>query len=402
MVLPATQPAPLTPQRERQFIVLLSLAAFGSAASIRVVDAQLPALAAHFGVGLAAMAHAVTLFSVAYGLMQLGYGPLGDRYGKWRIIEATTFLSALTAAACALAPTYTSLIIARLLAGATCAAVIPLSMAWIGDAVPYERRQPVLARFLTGQILGMAGGQWLGGVAADMGLWQLPFAVLAVWFVVAGWLLWRCRTEAALASPARATAGRLGQQIREVLRWPWARVVLAVVFTEGVTLFGVLAFFPTHLHLTHGLSLSSAGAIVTLYAAGGLLFAVLSSRLVRRLGEPGLARGGGVLLSLGMLVFALSPVWWTAPAACTVTGLGFYMMHNTLQTNATQMAPPARGVAMSLFAGCFFLGHTVGVTLAAQAVERWGSALSIAACAPLLLALAFVFARLKVAYAARA
>ena len=395
-----TQSAALTPGRERLLIALLSLAAFGSAASIRIVDAQLPALATHFGVGLAAMAHAVTLFSLAYGLMQIAYGSLGDRHGKWRVIAATTFLSALTTATCALAPTYATLIVARLLAGATCAAVIPLSMAWIGDAVPYERRQPVLARFLTGQILGMAGGQWLGGVAADLGLWRLPFVVLAAWFIVAGVLLWRFRAEAAMASPAHATAGRLVHQIREVLRWPWARVVLVVVFTEGMLLFGVLAFFPTHLHLTQGLSLSSAGAVVMLYAAGGLLFALLSAPLVRRLGEPGLARGGGLLLLIGMLLFALSPGWWTAPVACVLTGLGFYMMHNTLQTNATQMAPPARGVAMSLFAGCFFLGHTVGVTLAALAVERWGSAAAIAVCAPLLLMLALTFARLRTAHTA--
>ncbi len=397
MSTPAAVTPSLTPARERQLIVLLSLAAFGSAASIRIIDAQLPALSTHFGVGLAAMAQAVTLYSLAYGLMQIGYGPLGDRYGKWRIILATTLLSSLTTAACALAPTYGWLIGARLAAGATCAAVIPLSMAWIGDAVPYERRQPVLARFLTGQILGMAGGQWLGGTAADLGLWQLPFAVLALWFIAAGVLLYRCRHEAASVSPPRVSAGRLTQQIRAVLQWPWARVVLAVVFMEGVLLFGVLAFFPTHLHLRYGLSLSASGAIVSLYAAGGLVFALLSSMLVRRLGESGLARGGGLLLALGLLLFALSPAWWTAPVACVVTGLGFYMFHNTLQTNATQMAPPARGVAVSLFAGCFFLGHTVGVTLAAAAVERWGSQTAIATCAPLLLILTLTFARLRAA-----
>jgi len=38
---------------ERRLIVLLSVGAFGSAASLRVTDAQLPALAQTFGVGLA-------------------------------------------------------------------------------------------------------------------------------------------------------------------------------------------------------------------------------------------------------------------------------------------------------------------------------------------------------------
>lgn len=387
--------AALDPRTERRLIALLSLAAFGSAASMRVADAQLPALADHFGIGLAAVAQVITVFAVAYGLLQLAYGPLGDRVGKWRVIATAVFASALTAAACALAPSYSLLLLARLLAGATCAAIIPLSMAWIGDAVPYARRQPVLARFLTGQILGMAGGQWAGGLAADLGTWQLPFVLLALWFTVAGVLLWRARVDGARASPPRPGGGHLLAESRYVLGQPWARVVLAVVFVEGMLLFGAIAFFATHLHLRHGLSLAAAGGIVTLYAAGGLLFALASRPLVQRLGESGLAAGGGVLIAFGLAAIALSPWWWTAPLACAVTGLGFYMLHNTLQTNATQMAPAARGAAVSLFASGFFLGQTVGVALTALAVERVGTTWALAACALPLLALALLFSRLR-------
>jgi len=362
---------------------------------MRVADAQLPALSDDFEVGLATAAQVITVFSVAYGLMQVAYGPLGDRLGKWRVIAIAVLASADTAAACALMPGFSLLLIARLAAGATCAAIIPLSMAWIGDAVPYEQRQPVLARFLTGQILGLAGGQWLGGVAADLGHWQLPFVFLALWFVGSGVLLWRARTAGLQASPPKSAGGHPLREAGYVLRQRWARVVLAVVFVEGMLLFGAIAFLATHLHLTQGLSLSVAGGIVTLYAAGGMAFALLSGVLVRRLGEAGLARGGGVLIAAGLLAVALSPVWWSAPLACGVTGLGFYMLHNTLQTNATQMAPQARGAAVSLFASCFFLGQTVGVALTSIVVERLGSAIAIAVSAPPLLLLAWLFARLR-------
>lgn len=387
--------AALQPRDERRLIVLLSLGAFGSAGSMRVTDAQLPALVDVFGVSLAGAAQVITVFSVAYGLMQLAYGPLGDRLGKWRVVGVALGASAITSALCALAPTLSLLLLARMLAGASCAAIIPLAMAWIGDAVPYERRQPVLARFLTGQILGMGAGQWLGGIAADLGHWQLPFGVLSAWFAVVSVLLWRARAAGAQASPPRPGGGHLLREAGYVLRQRWARVVLAVVFTEGVLLFGPVAFFATHLHLTHALSLTLAGGIVTLLAAGGLVFALGSSVLVRRLGEPGLAAGGALLLLLGLLGVALSPWWWTAPLACLITGLGFYMLHNTLQINATQMAPQARGAAVSLFASSFFLGQTVGVALAALSVERIGSALTLAACAPLLLGLGLLFARLR-------
>ncbi len=380
---------------ERRLIVFLSFGAFGSSASMRVADAQLPALGEFFGVGLAAAAQVITVFSIAYGVLQLAYGPLADRRGKWRVLAAAVLASAVTAAACALAPSFAALLLARLCAGATCAAAIPLSMAWIGDAVPYERRQPVLARFLIGQIAGVAAGQWLGGLAADFANWRVPFVLLAVWFAITGTILWRQRRLAEEFSPVVARSGNLWREMSYVVRQPWARVVLAAVFVEAVVLFGPYAFFATHLHLNNGVALSTAGAIVTLYAAGGLLFALASRWLVPRLGEPRLASAGGVLIFAGSCGVALSPVWWTAPLACAVAGLGFYMLHNTLQTNATQMAPQARGAAVSLFAAALFIGQTVGVALAALAVERFGTAPVIVAGAIGVLGVGGTFAVLR-------
>jgi predicted MFS family arabinose efflux permease len=380
---------------ERRLIVMLSLAAFGSAMSMRVADAQLPSLGNAFGVGLAGAAQVITVFSVAYGLLQLAYGPLGDRHGKWRVVTLAVLASAATAFACAVATDFKVLLIARALAGATCAGIIPLSMAWIGDAVPYERRQPVLARFLTGQIAGMATGQWLGGIAADYFDWRLPFAALTACFLVSGVLLWRTRALAIRVAPPVPRSGHLLREGGYVLRQTWARVVLLVVFLEGAVLQGPFAFLATHLHLQTGVSLTVAGGLITLYAFGGLLFAIASRRLVARLGESGLARSGGVLMLFGLLLAAFSPVWWTAPLACLVMGLGFYMFHNTLQTNATQMAPQARGLAVSFFAACFFLGQTTGVALASLAVDAIGTRAVLAVGGGGLLLIALLFASLR-------
>lgn len=100
-------------------IVALSFGACGSAAALRVCDPLLPRLTAEFGVGLGAAARTVTAFAIAYGVLQLAYGPVGDRYGKYRVVTIATFASALTSLACALAPTFPALVIARMLAGAT-------------------------------------------------------------------------------------------------------------------------------------------------------------------------------------------------------------------------------------------------------------------------------------------
>jgi predicted MFS family arabinose efflux permease len=68
------------------------------------------------------------------------------------------------------------------------------------------------------------------------------------------------------------------------------------------------------------------------------------------------------------------------------------MLHNTLQVNATQMAPAQRGSSLALFACALFLGHATGVTLAGMLAERVGTAPVIAGAGVMLLAVGLAFA----------
>ncbi|MFA7505799.1 MAG: MFS transporter [Burkholderiaceae bacterium] len=374
-------------------IIALSLAALASGASLRVTDAMLPRLAAEFSITLGAASQVVTVFAIAYGFAQLLFGPLGDRFGKYRVIAGACAASALTSLLCALAPDYSSLLAARLVAGATAAAVIPLAMAWIGDVVPYEQRQPVLARFLIGQISGFAIGTWAGGFAADHLDWRTPFFVLGAFFLLMALVLGHVQRR--LPASALQRAPRTGlrrpstiSEFRAVLASRWGRIVLLAVFLEGGSLYGALPFVATHLHERFGLSLSSSGALVMMFAAGGVVFALGAKRLVQHMREPVLIRSGAALMTATLLLTAFAPAWWWALPACLAIGFGYYMMHNTLQVQATQMAPERRGAAVAAFAGSFFLGQSVGVAIAGVLVESagtaWvlaGGAIAVALCA---------------------
>jgi predicted MFS family arabinose efflux permease len=394
MSSPPAAPAEALP---RGAIACLALTAFGSGMSMRVNDALLPQLVQEFGVSLGQASQVISLFAIAYGVAQLFFGPLGDRFGKYRVIAWAAAACALTALACGAAPGFLALRLARVLAGATAAAIIPLAMAWIGDVVPYQQRQPVLARFLIGQIVGLSSGVWLGGFAADHLSWRAPYLLIALLFAVASAALFVLQRR--LPAAARATRHsdgptwrRVGQEFGSVLARPWARALLALVFFEGLFMYGPFAFVASHVHQAHGLSLSNAGALVMLFGGGGLLFALASRRLVSLLGEAGLARGGGALMAASLLSIGFGPGWGWAVAGCFVLGLGFYMMHNTLQVHATQMAPDRRGAAVASFAACFFLGQATGVALGGLAVGRFGASAVMALGAAGLVVLATVFA----------
>ena len=139
--MPSTASDPASPI-PRGTVACLALAAFASGMSLRVNDALLPKLVEEFTISLGKASQVISVFAIAYGLAQLLFGPLGDRFGKYRVIAWAALACASTAMLCALAPGFAALRVARALAGATAAAVIPLSMAWIGDVVAYDQRQP--------------------------------------------------------------------------------------------------------------------------------------------------------------------------------------------------------------------------------------------------------------------
>jgi predicted MFS family arabinose efflux permease len=115
--------------------------------------------------------------------------------------------------------------------------------------------------------------------------------------------------------------------------------------------------------------------------------------LVNRYGPVGIAAGGGALLALAYVMLAFEPQAWIAPLAITTIGLGFYMLHNTLQTNATQMTPEARGTAVAIFSSALYLGQTAGVAAGGMIFDHFTAVPLFLTAAACLLALGLWFAR---------
>ncbi len=357
-------------------ILLMSLTAFASGASLRVSDPLLPQVAADFHTSLGAASSIVTAYAVPYGLTQAFGGVIGDRLGKCQAVALACALSCVLVLLCAAAQTLPQLALARFISAPGAAIIVPLGMAYVGDVVPYERRQPVLARFLVGQMLGMISGQIAGGIIGDHFGWRTVFVVLAGVFAFAALALASQFRGNPWVKPVPHAGGvrpRLLASYRTMLSTPWPRFVLIAVFLDGAVFFGGFTYVAASLRARFDLSFSTIGLIIAASSIGSMIYAGTVHRLVRAIGEHGLAIGGGLVGMLGFLLLAGVPHWQTAPLACLLLGFGYYMVHNTLQTNATQMLPEARAMALAGFSSGLFLGQSAGVALAALIVDHAGT-----------------------------
>ncbi|MGZ5179846.1 MAG: MFS transporter [Ramlibacter sp.] len=398
-----TPPPPTTSRGIHAAVLILAAASFLSGAALRICDGLIPRLAHDFALTTGTAGRVVIVFSIAYSVMQLVFGPLGDRFGKVRLVAAALFGCAALSLAASVAPGFDTLLAARIGWGMAAAGVIPLAMAWIGDAVPYEERQATLARLLTGTLSGMMAGQLAGGLFGESAAgWRGAFATLgcgyALLFVL---LLARLRAMNAAAHHV-AERRHVLRQWQLVLASSWSRKVLAAALVEGVFLLGPLAYMPSLLQQRFGLALSAASAMIALYAVGGLVYAIFARRIVMSWGERRMVLAGGWIMGLGELLWLVSPVSWTVAPVALAIGFGTYLYHNTLQTNATQMAPSARGTAVALFAFCLFFGQALGVSLAGYAFDHLGRAAMLLGPAIALPLAGWAFSRALRARAAQA
>ena len=369
--------------------------------SMRVCDSMLPALAAEFNTSSVAVAGCISGFAIAYGVMQLIYGPLADHFGKPRVIAWVSVGCVVGTGLASLAPSLHTLIFARILTGMTAAGIIPIAMAHIGDNSTSEHRQAAFAQFISATILGAMSGQLMGGLASDTVGWRWAFALIALLFVIAAWnLRASLRTETARVQRA-GTKGTITASVmsglnsyRAVFAIAGMPLFLALTFFQGGVNISAMAFVPSFVHDHFSVSLTRASLVVVGFALGGLVYARSAKWLLAHFHATHIALMGGLLQAASFVCLVIVPAWAAALVVGLIGGFGATMLHNTLQAQATRMAPHATGTAVASFAMILFLGQALGVSTIAWLLSRYGGSRVMAslACASALLS-ALVYLR---------
>ncbi|PLS82876.1 MAG: hypothetical protein CYG59_02790, partial [Chloroflexi bacterium] len=181
-----TQQGPAAPH----LLIMIMAAVFMVSAEARVIAPILPALAGDFRTSVAQTGLLITAYTIPYGVFQIVYGPLADRFSRQQVIGAALGLFALGTFVSGFAPSLLALTILRFVTGAAAAGVIPVALAYVGDAVPYAQRQAALGRVVSIASLGGVVSAALGGLIATIATWRtlfLAYGIVAL--CVAGVLL---------------------------------------------------------------------------------------------------------------------------------------------------------------------------------------------------------------------
>ncbi|WP_033292044.1 MFS transporter [Amycolatopsis jejuensis] len=358
-----------------------------------IVNVALPTINADLHASTATLELVVAAYGIAYSVLLVLGGRLGDTFGRRRLFLLGLTLFTLTSLACGVAPNATTLVVARAAQGAASALLLPQVLSIIQAGTSGERRSRALGMFgATGGVATVVG-QLLGGalVAADVWGWSWrPIFLVNVPIGLVGLLLAR-RTVPESRATNPLGVDRWGTALLAIsllsllvplmegraLGWPWWTIALLVLFPFAVYAFarvelrleraGGTPLLPPSLLKTasvrHGLTVAvpyfgvfgsfmfiyavtlqdglhfgplGAGLALTPMAVAYFTTSLLSSRVVTRLGRK-VVPIGGAILTAGTAVLAGSSLlaWpdlsiWQLTPAMVLMGIGNGLTSSTL------------------------------------------------------------------------
>ncbi|HEX2654904.1 MAG TPA: MFS transporter [Xanthobacteraceae bacterium] len=379
----------------RRVLAAVSIIAFATALFSRAVDPIIPQIAKDLMVTPETVALLSTGFALPFALVQPVLGPFADIIGKPRVMIACLIILIIAAFVGSITTSFPLLLMTRIVAGMATGGVFPVALALVGDLVPVAERQVALGRYLAMVITGNLMGLSLAGFVGDLIGWRGVFVVAGLCGItafiaaLAGFRGAQHLSQAKTFSLATMLSG-----YRTVFANPRAKVCYAAVFLEGLAVFGLFPYVALLMHLRGEERASIAGLVLAGFAIGGIGYSFIVPMMLRRFTLGTIMIMGGGIAAISLAGFALIVPWPVTLGIFALFGFGFYTLHGSIQVQATELAPDARGAAVALHAFFFFVGQGTGPVLYGFGFANMDAAFTLAFGAAIILFVGFFCSRL--------
>jgi DHA1 family bicyclomycin/chloramphenicol resistance-like MFS transporter len=382
----------------RPAVVSQALAAFALALLLGLqpvtTDVYLPALPLlrrELGADMASAQLTMSALILAFGLAQMVWGPLADRYGRRPVLLLGLALYTLAGVGCATAAHMDSLVVWRVLQGAALASAVVVARAVIRDLYEPAQGAHVMALALAGLGVIALLSPLLGGLVAAASGWRAALAGVALTGAVTlGFIAWRLPETLPVPNPQALQLRPMLRGWVQIARHPQFRAWGLLVTCSYGGLFTLLAGSSFVYMDVLGLSPAAYGAAMAAGSVSYIAGTFLCRRWIRQVGmQRTVQRGGWFTLAAGVSAVGLALLslqsgvqsFW----AVLVPQLLFLFGHGQHQPcgQAGVVAPfPRSAGAASALAGLL-------LAVVAFGVGRWLGVALDGTTAPLLLGLGF-------------
>ena len=357
-------------------VLLTMLVAFGPVCTDLYL-ASLPDMARDLKTDTAMVQMTLSAFVVGFAVMQLGYGPLSDRFGRRRVIMGGVMLYVAASLFCVVAPTIEALIAGRFVQalGACCGPVV--GRAVVRDIFPRDQAAKVMSYMASAMALAPLVAPSLGGWFHTWFGWRSNFLLLALFGVVLLVMVWRLLGETNQhPDPTALDPGRMLENYGTLLR---DRAFLGYMLTVTTLFGGVFIYLSSSSFVLidyMGLPPRYFGFAFSMASVGFIIGGFTAARLTHKVGIVPMVRigvTGCAVMGCVMAALSWSGVIQPGPvglAALMLPLMLFFVFGALVMPNATAgaIAPfphmagsASAGIGFCQMAGGAGIGWVVGL-----------------------------------------
>jgi predicted MFS family arabinose efflux permease len=340
----------LTPRRERWLLFTLAGIQFTHILDFMIMMPLGPQFTALFGISNAQFGLLVSAYTLSAGFSGLMAATYIDRFSRKQLLLTMYSLFGLATLACALAPDYVWLMVARVAAGLFGGVLSALSQTIVADVIPFERRGRAMSVVMTSFSVSTVAGVPLGLFLAAHFNWHAPFVGIAVLVGLLALAAWQTlpRLDAHLHHPERVSVWR---GIGQVLAEPNHLKAFAVSGLMMFAAFTVIPYITIYLQSNAGMKTQE---VPWIYLCGGLatlLSARYFGRLTDRVGKVQMFQRLALAVTVPLMATTLSqglPLW----GLLAISTLFFTVMSGRMIPGMAMVSsaalPRLRGTFMTL------------------------------------------------------
>jgi predicted MFS family arabinose efflux permease len=357
----ASRKSPATPSGFNQLAVAwLTMFTIGS--DLFAVSPLLPLIAANYGVPVASAGLSVTVFALTYALSAPALGHIADRIGRRPVLIYSLCAFGLANLLTAASPSFTWLLVARFIAGATAAGVSPSVYALAGGSAPPRRRATRMAIVVSGLLMSLAFGTPIGLLTAALVDWPLVFGALgalSLLLAAANSRIWHDAAAAGGGSVERLMRVAVAARLAPTVLWSTALYAMYTYLGEGL---GAL-----------GYSSDRVAQAILFYGCGAIIGTLVGGRMADRLGAGPTSAAGlaGLSACLVLLVMALH-LGLLVDCVLAVLSFSAQLFFPAQQLRLANHFATRRTAILAWNNSALFLGISLGSLIGGQAVSLGG------------------------------
>jgi YNFM family putative membrane transporter len=363
----------------------LFMAGFATFSLIYSVQPLLSEFAQEFRLDAATSSLALSATTGALAISILAMGAFSETLGRRGLMFASICGAALLNLGCALAPTWTVLLLARALEGLALGGVPAVAMAYLAEESPPDRLGLAMGLYVSGTAFGGMTGRVAMGVMTQLSSWRVALGVVSVVDLIAA------AAFVILLPPSRHFVRRSGLALRAHLdawRSHLSSPGLAMLFLVAFLAMGAFVTVYNYIGFRlaappYRLDQARIGLIFLIYLVG-MIASSWAGGLADRFGRAPILVLGAVIGLAGLGLSLSEPL---ALVILGVAGLtvGFFVAHSVASGWVGRLATANRSHASSLYLLAYYMGASV-LGSAGGWFWRWGgwAAVSGYCCAAML------------------